>query len=64
MGREILIGDIVVVHGGKHRGKCAIVLDVTPKMVYVQFKCSGARTRIMSYNVCQLSRKYARFQTA
>jgi len=46
-----LIGDTVIVHGGKHRGERAIVLDVTPKMVYVQFKCSGTRTRIMSYNV-------------
>jgi len=51
MNREIVIGDTVVVNGGRHRGKRAIVVDVTPKMVYVQFNCSGARTRIMSYNV-------------
>ena len=51
MTREIVIGDTVVVNGGRHRGKRAIVLDVTPKMVYVQFNCSGARTRVMSYNV-------------
>jgi ribosomal protein L24 len=55
MGREILIGDTVLIHGGKHRGKRAIVLDVTPKMVYIQLKCSGARTRIMSYNVILLT---------
>jgi ribosomal protein L14E/L6E/L27E len=51
MDREIVFGDTVVVNGGRHRGKRAIVLDVTPKMVYVQFHSSGARTRIMSYNV-------------
>ncbi len=51
MGREIMKGDTVPVHGRNHRGKRAIVLDIIPQMFYIQFQCSGDRTRVMSYNI-------------
>jgi hypothetical protein len=33
------------------KGKCAVILNFTKKMVYIQFVHPGERTRIMAYNV-------------
>jgi hypothetical protein len=51
MARNISIGETVVVTGGTHRGKHAVVTSVTAKMVYLTFLCSGDNTRVMAYNV-------------
>jgi ribosomal protein L24 len=51
MTRKINIGNPVVVVGGQHRGKSAVVVAVTPKMFYVKFKCTGNETQVVAYNV-------------
>jgi hypothetical protein len=51
MSRRISVGDTVIIVGGNHRGKQAIILACTPKMFYIKLTCSGDETRIMAYNV-------------
>ncbi len=48
---NISIGDSVILIGGVYKGKHAVILDFTKKMVYIQFVHSGERKRIMAYNV-------------
>jgi hypothetical protein len=54
MGWKVTLGDTVVICGGNDKGKLAVVTDLTPKMVYLKFKCSGETTRVMLYNVTLL----------
>jgi hypothetical protein len=54
MGQKINVGDTIAVHSGNHQGKLTVVLDLTPKMVYLKFKCSSETTRVMFYKVTLL----------
>jgi hypothetical protein len=54
MGRKVILGDTLVICGGNHKGKLAVVTGLTPKMVYLKFKCSGEATPVMLYNVTLL----------
>jgi hypothetical protein len=54
MSQQVILGDTVVVCGGKHKGKLAVVTGLTTKMVYLKFKCSRETTRVMLYNVTLL----------
>jgi len=47
----IRVGDFVSITGGIYRGHRAVVLECTPKMVYIQLIPSLQRKRIMLYNV-------------
>jgi ribosomal protein L24 len=54
MVRTVQVGDSVIINGGSHKGKTAVVTGVTAKMCYVKFPCNGIETRVMLYNIAAI----------
>jgi hypothetical protein len=51
MTKKIITGNTVLVTGGRHNGKRAIVMDETEKMFYIKLLHNNQVTRVMKYNV-------------
>jgi hypothetical protein len=51
MTKKIITGNTVLVTGGRHNGKRAIVMDETEKMYYIKLLHNNQVTRVMKYNV-------------
>jgi hypothetical protein len=55
MLRTVQVGDSVIINGGSHKGKTAIVTGLTAKMCYVKIQSNGLETRVMMYNVAPIN---------
>jgi ribosomal protein L24 len=55
MLRTVQVGDSVIINGGSHKGKTAVVTVVTAKMCYVKIYSDGLETRVMLYNVAPIN---------
>ena len=55
MLRMVQVDDSVIINGGSHKGKSAVVTGVTAKMCYVKIYSDGLETRVMQYNVALIN---------
>jgi hypothetical protein len=57
MGSKAVVGDQVLISGGRHVGKYAVVIGITRKMLEIQFLCTLQTMRVMAYNATVLQGK-------